>query len=161
MASRRNDAAGPEESQRYRASYRAVCAEGAVKVYNGAGMRRVERAMSFDVMDERFSAVDEFVAGLLSEVLLVIGREFAREGEELMDVEGRAHVTVGNPLAALGVCGIEGVPVIEAVQVDVYLFTFLPEDEARAVIDRALGRAVLYQSLREPLGIRCRFTFAQ
>ena len=78
-----------------------------------------------------------------------------------MDVEARAHVTVENPLAALGVRGIEGAARIASVRVETYLFTFMDEPQARAVIDEALARAVLYQSLKDALSITCRFSLTE
>ncbi|AJC12697.1 hypothetical protein JI75_08585 [Berryella intestinalis] len=159
-AQRQAEPAVPE-SQRFTASYRAIRTDEAVKVYNGAGMRSVSRVLSFDPADEEFSALDECACAILSEILLLLGDEFHRRGEDLMDVEARAHVTVENPLAALGVRGVEGTARIASVRVEAYLFTFMDEPQARTVIDGALARATLYQSLKDALSITCRFSLTE
>ena len=147
------------ESELYTARYRAIATDEAVKVYNGAGCLPIARAMSFDLMDPAFSSVDMVAAAVLSEVLLCISKEFSRCGENCMDLEGRASLNMSNPLAVVGVRGIEGTPIIASKEVDVYLFTFLDEPDARAVIDSALSHAVLYQTFQAafPVTLRCSF----
>ncbi len=149
------------ESERYTASYRAIAADGAVKVYNGAGCLCVSLPMSFDLMSPAFSSVDMVAAAVASEVLLCIEKEFARRKEDLMDLEGRAYLDIANPLAALNVVGITGSPAIERIGIDVYLFTFLEEDEAKEVIEAGLVHAVLYQSLQAAFPVDLRVSFAQ
>lgn len=154
-------AAVPLESQVYTASYRAVAGASGIKVYNGAGKVDVARAMSFDTMDAQFSSVDLVAASLLSEVLLVCEKEFASHGEELMDLEGRARIDLSDPLVLAGVRGMQGEPRIAHASIDVYLFTFMEEEQARGVIDNALKRAVVYQTLQVAFPIDVRFSFAQ
>ncbi|MBR2674388.1 MAG: hypothetical protein IKE52_02900 [Mogibacterium sp.] len=149
------------ESELYSTRYRAVALDEEIKVYNGAGCLPVKNAVSFDIMSNSFSSVDMIVAAVLSEVLLCIRGEFLRRQEDISDLEGRAKLDIANPLAAVGVRGIDGISLIEGIELDIYLFTFLDEEEARESIDKALQRAICYQSLKKAFPISLRLSFAE
>lgn len=149
------------ESTCHSARYRAIASGMEIKVYNGAGSISVKNAVSFDIMNPLFSAVDLIAAALLSEVLLCIRDGFARCGEDLADLEGRVRLDIANPLAAAGVRGVDGLPSIERIEMDIYLFTFLEEKEARALIDEALRRAVCYHTLQRAFPVSLRLSFAE
>ncbi len=143
----------PIESQFYECDYRAVHREGAIKVYSSSACIETRDPISFDREVRRASSFDMLASSIVSEILINMISTFEGAGEELLDLECKAQVSLANPLTLANVKGYEEIPKIDNVKCKIYFYSFLDAEQASNLFERSLHKCPIYQTLKDTLSI--------
>ncbi|HKQ57847.1 MAG TPA: OsmC family protein [Candidatus Eisenbacteria bacterium] len=112
-----------------------------------------ERQLGLDPGAAHPAALDLLVGALATDLLAGLGREAARAGTPLYDVELRLEARLGNPLVALGVVGEVGSPALASVQGTLYVGGDADEAQIHALWETACARAPVFATLRNTASI--------
>ncbi len=133
--------------------FRAVVSKDIVKVYNEKTSIAVDSSISFDSEKEEFTSIDYFVSSIVSEIILTMMKVAKKKHVILQDIEAKASVDIDNPMYLLNVIGFEDESKIKKIDVDVYFFSFLENDELDEFLKEVLGRTLIYNSLKNLINI--------
>jgi uncharacterized OsmC-like protein len=106
------------------------------------------RAVTFDSLDPRLSALEAF-AGAVAADLMDTFRRVARERRLAVDeIEATVEVLLENPLTHLGVVGETGSPALQRLAIKAYASSFDDESALRSAWETAQQRSPLVSTLR-------------
>lgn len=134
-------------------NYRAVVKSDDVKVYNEKSQLTIDSAISFDSEKEEFTSIDYFVSAIVSEIILTMERVAKKRGEILQDIEAKVNLTIKNPMYLLNVIGFEERALVEKINIDIYLFSFLEGEELEDFLKEVLDRTLIYNSFKEKIEV--------
>ncbi len=134
-------------------NYRAIVSGEEVKVYNEKSQLAIDSAISFDSEKEEFTSIDYFISSIVSEIILTMERVAKKRGEILQDIEAKVSLTIKNPMYLLNVIGFEESALIEKINIDIYLFSFLEGEELEDFLKEVLDRTLIYNSFKEKIEV--------
>ena len=134
-------------------NYRAIVSGEEVKVYNEKSQLAIDSAISFDSEKEEFTSIDYFISSIVSEIILTMERVAKKRGEILQDIEAKVSLTIKNPMYLLNVIGFEESALIEKINIDIYLFSFLEGEELEDFLKEVLDRTLIYKSFKEKIEV--------
>lgn len=134
-------------------NYRAIVSGEEVKVYNDKSQLAIDSAISFDSEKEEFTSIDYFISSIVSEIILTMERVAKKRGEILQDIEAKVSLTIKNPMYLLNVIGFEESALIEKINIDIYLFSFLEGEELEDFLKEVLDRTLIYNSFKEKIEV--------
>ena len=134
-------------------NYRAIVSGDDVKVYNEKSQLAIDSAISFDSEKEEFTSIDYFISSIVSEIILTMERVAKKRGEILQDIEAKVSLTIKNPMYLLNVIGFEESALIEKINIDIYLFSFLEGEELEDFLKEVLDRTLIYKSFKEKIEV--------
>lgn len=134
-------------------NYRAVVSGEEVKVYNEKSQLAIDSAISFDSEKEEFTSIDYFISAIVSEIILTMERVAKKRGEILQDIEAKVSLIIKNPMYLLNVIGFEESALIEKINIDIYLFSFLEGEELEEFLKEVLNRTLIYNSFKEKIEV--------
>lgn len=141
------------ESQIYEADFRAIEQNSSIKVYSSASSTRVENSLTFDRDSKEPSSFDLLTTSVVSEIMLNMIETFTNEGEDLLDLECKAKVSLSNPLTLANVKGYDEISKIVSLELKVYYYSFLEEEESKELFAASLLKCPIYQTLKEAFPI--------
>lgn len=148
------------ESKNFTKKYRSIMHEDEVKVYNEKSSISIRYPISFDSYEESFSSVDLFASALISEILLAIQFEATLENTKVLDLEGVISIVLDNPLFILGVRGYKEEPFISKIIIKIYLYSFFDKTNSQILVNAALKKCVLYNSIKSKIPTSFEIEFA-
>ena len=128
-------------------NYRAVVKSDEVKAYNEKSQ------LAFDSEKEEFTSIDYFISAIVSEIILTMERVAKKRGEILQDIEAKVSLIIKNPMYLLNVIGFEESALIEKINIDIYLFSFLEGEELEEFLKEVLNRTLIYNSFKEKIEV--------
>ena len=134
-------------------NYRAVVKSDEVKVYNEKSQLAIDSAISFDSEKEEFTSIGYFISAIVSEIILTMERVAKKRGEILQDIEAKVSLIIKNPMYLLNVIGFEESALIEKINIDIYLFSFLEGEELEHFLKEVLDRTLIYNSFKEKIEV--------
>lgn len=134
-------------------NYRAIVSGEEVKVYNEKSQLAIDSAISFDSEKEEFTSIDYFISAIVSEIILTMERVAKKRGEILQDIEAKVSLTIKNPMYLLNVIGFEKSALIEKINIDIYLFSFLEGEELEDFLKEVLDRTLIYNSFKDKIEV--------
>lgn len=134
-------------------NYRAIVSGEEVKVYNEKSQLAIDSAISFDSEKEEFTSIDYFISAIVSEIILTMERVAKKRGEILQDIEAKVSLIIKNPMYLLNVIGFEESALIEKINIDIYLFSFLEGEELEDFLKEVLDRTLIYNSFKEKIEV--------
>lgn len=134
-------------------NYRAIVSGEEVKVYNEKSQLAIDSAISFDSEKEEFTSIDYFISSIVSEIILTMERVAKKRGEIIQDIEAKVSLTIKNPMYLLNVIGFEESALIEKINIDIYLFSFLEGEELEDFLKEVLDRTLIYNSFKEKIEV--------
>lgn len=134
-------------------NYRAIVSGEEVKVYNEKSQLAIDSAISFDSEKEEFTSIDYFISAIVSEIILTMERVAKKRGEILQDIEAKVSLIIKNPMYLLNVIGFEESALIEKINIDIYLFSFLEGEELEEFLKEVLNRTLIYNSFKEKIEV--------
>lgn len=134
-------------------NYRAIVSGEEVKVYNEKSQLAIDSAISFDSEKEEFTSIDYFISSIVSEIILTMEKVAKKRGEILQDIEAKVSLTIKNPMYLLNVIGFEESALIEKINIDIYLFSFLEGEELEDFLKEVLDRTLIYNSFKEKIEV--------
>lgn len=131
-----------------------------VNTYGDASYISTDQELPYDNEKDELSSVEIFVAGIMESMILTIIREAKIARAELDEIEGRASVSVTNPLRTLKVIGVEESPIIENIKIKIYYYIDdFTHEEGEKFMRKAIERDPVYQGVKKGFKVDVEFLF--
>ena len=134
-------------------NYRAVVMDDLVKVYHEKSSIAIDSHISFDSEKEEFSSIDYFVSSIVSEIILSMKKLAQSKEAILQDIEAKANLAISNPMYLLNVIGYEDKSIIDAINIEIYFFSFMEGEDLDKFLDEVLDRTLIYNSFRDKINV--------
>lgn len=141
----------PEENKVFQVVQRAVYHphQGVkLRINNTAHSYWVNEELSFDSANTKMTGIDHFIGGVASSIVLAIMRFDQQHDQQIDQVEARLVFDVRNPLTYIGVVGCDEAPSIDRIHMVIYAVSLAETKTVEDIVDQALHRCVVFQTLR-------------
>lgn len=141
-----------KQNEKHEMTLRSVSQpEGGVEQYGNTESYHVAREQSFDMLNPELTAVDHFMGGLASSVMLAIQHYDQKHGRLIEEMEGKFSFTLAHPMTYLDVIGYEGQCHISAWSLHLYIVSYEEEEDVVASVKAGLEKSILYQTVKATL----------
>lgn len=141
-----------EESTYYHYQYRVISTDlKEIKHYADKLQVSVTEEVSFDIDRHQATSLDHFHIAISSSILKAITAYDQAHLRDIQKIEGVFQFQLTDPLAYLGVVGMQGNPKIDRVSAKIFLECDGLIEDAEAYAMEALGGSVVYQSVNQAL----------
>lgn len=106
----------------YSANFRVIYQNKNAKFFTNTNKILLKDEFSFDLEFDEISAVDSFVGGICSGVILSIAKELKRQKIEFDDLESSVKISLENPLTFLNIKGYDESPKITKIEMKIYIY---------------------------------------
>lgn len=134
-------------------NYRAVVRDDLVKIYNEKSSIAVDSPISFDSEKEEFTSIDYLISAITSEIILTMKRQAKKHQQVLQDIEAKVNLTIKNPMYLLNVIGFDEKALIEHINIDIYFFSFLEEDDLCEFLQEVLDKTLIYNTFKDKIKV--------
>lgn len=146
------------ESYNYDVSYRATWNyENIVKVFTDKDYIKVNAPISFDIDEKNETSFNYFATSIISGIIYSIVSKAKEEKLDIQDIEGKIKLTLKNPLTLLEVKGYYEKPKIENIEVTIYFYLELFDNELDEFLKRSIDNCFIYNTLKDAIDIKLNF----